>query len=198
MGRPLYCSVADAGVWEERGYGDGSTPVCDSAVLSCFHGCQAFLHRPFPPQSPPSHPRDLSLCSQQQPSPGVAPQSLNSSSQLLHLLGDLRPCPGYVWGCSKDCLILVPFRLPQISYFTLSLKCSSSDSNNCPDVGIRPLFQFPHPLKAGPVLLKRWKNRGLFFSLVPLTEFCMVLYILYCLSGTPVCSQLVFCMHFCV
>ena len=106
--------------------------------------CLAFLHRPFPPQSPPSHPRDLSLCSQQQPSPGVAPQSLNSSSQLLHLQQTCVPVRG-MYGCGKDCLILVPFRLPQISYFTLSLKCSSSDSNNCPDVGIRPLLQFLLP-----------------------------------------------------
>ena len=67
-----------------------------------------------------------------------------------------------------------------------------------PDVGIRPLLQFPYLPKAGPVLLKRWKNRGLFFPLVPLTKFCMVLYILFRWSSTPVCSQLVFCMHFCV
>ena len=56
-------------------------------------------------------------------------------------------------GCSKDCLILIPFRLPQISCFTLSLKCFSSVSENCPSVGIRPLLQFLHPLRAGPVLL---------------------------------------------
>ena len=43
--------------------------------------------------------------------------------------------------------MLIPFRLPQISCFTLSLKCFSSDSDNCPPAGIRPLFQFPpHPL----------------------------------------------------
>ena len=96
------------------------------------------------------------------PRSGIAPQSLNSSSQLLHLLGDLRPCPGYVWGCSKDCLILVPFRLQPISCFTLSLKCFSSDSDSCPTVGIRPLLQFPHSLRAGPVLVTL-----LFFPLVP-------------------------------
>ena len=39
-----------------------------SAVSPCFHGCPAFLHRHFPPQSP-SHPLNLSLHSQQQPSP---------------------------------------------------------------------------------------------------------------------------------
>ena len=36
---------------------------------------------------------------------------------------------------------------------SLSLKCFSSDSDNCPGVGIGPLLQFPHPLRAGPVLL---------------------------------------------
>ena len=67
-----------------------------------------------------------------------------------------------MYGCSKDCLILIPFRLPQISCFTLSLKCFSSDSDNCPDVGIGPLLQCSHSLRAGPVLLTL-----LFFSLVP-------------------------------
>lgn len=31
------------------------------------------------------------------PCPGIAPQYLSSSSQPLHLLGDLHPCPGCVW-----------------------------------------------------------------------------------------------------
>ena len=31
------------------------------------------------------------------PRPGIAPQSLNSSSQLLPLPGDPHPCPAYVW-----------------------------------------------------------------------------------------------------
>ena len=58
-----------------------------------------------------------------------------------------------MYDCGKYCLILIPFRLPQISCFTFSLKCFSSDSDNCPAVGIRPLLQFLHPPKAGPVLL---------------------------------------------
>ena len=58
-----------------------------------------------------------------------------------------------MYGCSKDCLILIPFRLPQIRCFSLSLKCFSSDSDNCPGVGIGPLLQFPHPMKAGPILI---------------------------------------------
>ena len=95
------------------------------------------------------------------PCPGIAPQSLNSSSQPLHLPGDLIPFRN-MYGCSKDCLILIPFRLPQISCFTLSLKCFSSDSDSCPDMGIRTLLQFPHPPRAGPVLLTL-----LFLPLVP-------------------------------
>ena len=67
-----------------------------------------------------------------------------------------------MYGCSKDCLILIPFGLPQISCFTLSFECFSSDSDSCPSVGIRALPQFPHPLRAGPVLLTL-----LFFPLVP-------------------------------
>ena len=69
-----------------------------------------------------------------------------------------------MYGYGKDCLILILFRLPQISCFTLSLKCFSSDSDNCPDVGLVPMFKFPYPLRAGPVLLTL-----LFFPLVPLS-----------------------------
>ena len=57
-----------------------------------------------------------------------------------------------MYGCGQG-WILIPLRLPQISYFTLSLKYFSSDSDNCPAVGLRPLLQFPHPRRAGPVLL---------------------------------------------
>ena len=67
-----------------------------------------------------------------------------------------------MYGCGKDCLILIPFRLPQISDFTLSLNWFSSDSDNCPDMRIGPLLQFLHPPKVGPVLLTL-----LFFLLVP-------------------------------
>ena len=49
--------------------------------------------------------------------------------------------------------MLIPFRLPQVSCFTFSLKCFSSDSDHCSDVGIGPLLQFPHPPRAGAVLL---------------------------------------------
>ena len=138
-------------------------PMHGSAVLPCFHGCLAFLHRHFPLQSPPSHPLGPSLHSQQQSTPthpGVAPQSLNPSSQPLCLPGDQRPCPGYAW--LQQGLILIPFRLPQVSCFTLSLNYFSSGSDNCPAVVIGLLLQFPNPLRAGPVPLTL-----LFFPLVP-------------------------------
>ena len=66
----------------------------------------------------------------------------------------------YGWG--KDCLILTPFRLPQINCFTLCFTCFSFDPDNCPTVGIECLLQFPHLLRAGPVLLT-----FLFFPVVP-------------------------------
>ena len=136
----------------------------DSAVSPCFHDYLAFLHRHFPLQSPPSHPQASPLCSHSSPCPGIAPQSLNSSSQLLCFRGTCVHVQD-MDGCGKDCLILIPFRLPQISEFTLSLKCFSSDSDNCPNVGIRPLLQLPHLLRAGPVLLK------LLFSLLVFSSY---------------------------
>ena len=93
------------------------------------------------------------------PCPGIIPQSIHYSSQLPYLLWDLCPCPRYVWLC----LIFIPFRLPEISCFTLSLKCFSSDSEICPNMGIRPLLQFPKPPRADSVL-----QTLLFFPLVPL------------------------------
>ena len=89
------------------------------------------------------------------PRPGIAPQSLHSSSQLLCLPAAQDTCVPVrgMHSCGKDCLILIPFRLPQISCFTLCLGCFSSDSDNCPAVGIGLLLQFPQRLRAGPVLL---------------------------------------------
>ena len=98
------------------------------------------------PQAPPSRPLSLSLHSQQQPSRRDRSTSLGSSSQLLRLPGDLRPCPGCVWlrqGLSDS----------QTSCFTLSLKYFSSDSDNCPHVGIGRLLQCPHLPKEFSVLL---------------------------------------------
>ena len=82
--------------------------------------------------------------------PEIAPQSLHFSSQLLHLLGHLSLSRVHM---AAYCLNLIPFRLPQISCFTLTLICFSSDSDNCPDMGIGFQLQFQQPLRAGPDLL---------------------------------------------
>ena len=102
------------------------SPVSDSAVLSCSMVAQ-LSSTGISYQSPPLHPLNPSLHCQQQPSPWDCFTIPISSSQLLHLPGDLCPCLWYVW-LGKDCLILSPFRLSQISCFTLSLKCFSYDS----------------------------------------------------------------------
>jgi len=141
--------------------------TCDSAVLSCFHGCLAFLHKHFPPRSPLSHPLGPSLHSQHQPSPW------NFSTIPKLQLPAAAPARGPVflyrvsllYGCNKDCLILIPFKLPQISCCTVSLRCFSSDSDSCPNVGIGPLLQFLHLLRAGPVLVT------LLFPLPPPPKF---------------------------
>ena len=48
-----------------------------------------------------------------------------------------------MYGCGKDCLILIPFRLPQIGCFTLSLKCFSSDSASWPMRRLDPCLSSP-------------------------------------------------------
>ena len=184
-----------------------------SAVSPGFHGCPAFLHRPFPLQSSPSHPLDPSLCNQQQPSPcdclTIPKLQLPATAPSREPAFLLRVCMAvartvwfsfclkvkvkslsHVWlfatrwtvahqapssmGFSRQeywsglpfpsprdlpdpgvkprspalqggALTSEPilFRLPQISCFTLSLKCFSSDSDDCPDVGIGPCFSSP-------------------------------------------------------
>ena len=111
MVQPLYCSVAHAGVWGERqAMVTAPLSLHDSLVSRCFHGCWVFHHRHFPPRSASSHPLDPSLCSQQQPSPGIAPQSLNFSSS--HCA--VRVCMAAAWtiwfsfhlGCHRSAVSL--------------------------------------------------------------------------------------------
>ena len=119
-------------------------------------------HHDLLPHIPSTH---LSAVSSS-PRPGVAPRSLSSSSQPPHLPRGLQSCPGCV--AAARTADLIPLRLPQTSGFTLSLQCFSSDSDNCPDVGIGPPLQSPHPPRAGPVLAT------LLFSLTPpsFARFC--------------------------
>ena len=82
----------------ERGYGDGSTPLhmiqqYHLASMAAQLSSAGISHHNLFPRLPLIH---LSVVNSS-PCPGIAPQSLNSSSQLLYLSGDLHPCPGYVW-----------------------------------------------------------------------------------------------------
>ena len=122
--------------------------MCDSAVSPCFLGCPAFLHRHFPPQSPPLYSLDLSLHSQQQPLPWDS--STIPKLQLPATLPSRGPA-----SLSGVCMALARtvWFLFHLGCHTLSLKWFSSDSDDCFDVGIRPLLQFTHWLRAGPVLL---------------------------------------------
>ena len=117
--------------------------TCDSALSLCFHGFLAFLHRHFPPQSLPSRPCYLSLCIQQQPPP--------RDCSTIPKLQQPAMAPSRV--CMSTARTLILFRFPQISCFPFSLKCFSSDSDNCPNMEIGSLLQYPQPPRAGLVLL---------------------------------------------
>ena len=97
MGQPLYCLATNAGLWGQRGHGDGSTLRVTQqyrlASMAAWLSSTGISHHSLLPHIP-------SICLSavnSSPLPGIAPQSLNSSSQPLCLLGDPSPCPGYVW-----------------------------------------------------------------------------------------------------
>ena len=98
MGQPLYCSPSDAGVWGMREtMVMAPPPIHDSAVSPCFHGAwfssTGICHHNLLPHIPSIR---LSAVNSS-PHLGIAPQSLNSSSQLLPLPGDPCSCLAYVW-----------------------------------------------------------------------------------------------------
>ena len=117
------------------------------ASMATWLSTTGICHHNLPCHIPLIHPSRVNSS----PYPGIAPQSPNSSSQPLHLLGDLRPCLAYVW-LRQELSDFISFKLPQMSYFTLSIKHLSSDSDNCLDVEIGPLLLVPLPPRAGPVL----------------------------------------------
>ena len=90
--------------------------------------------------------------------------------------------------CMAAARTVIQFRLPQISCFTLSLKCFSSDSENCSRVGIGPLLQFTHSVRAGPVLLTL-----LFFPLVPSSYQVLCGSVLFFSTGQVILSTLSCC-----
>ena len=140
----------------------------------------------FPTRSPPSHPISPSLCSQQQPLPWGC--STIPKLQLPTALPSRGPVSlSVVCDCGKDCLILIPFRPPQISCFTLTLKYFSSDPDSCSHVGIGHRLQFSHLLRAGPGLLTL-----LFFPLV-LSSYQILWFYIFLSTGHVLLSGLSWC-----
>ena len=168
MGQPLYCSAANAGLWGKRGCGDGSTHYTWLSTISLLPWLPGLSHRHFPqafPTTISSHtsPQSISLLSTAALSQRLLHKCYTPAPTCCVFKGTSIPVWG-VYGCSKDCLIFIPFRLSKISCFIFSLKCFSSDPDNCTNVAIGPLLQIPHPASSGPVLLTL-----LFPPLVPLS-----------------------------
>ena len=134
----------------------------DSAVSPCFHGCLAFLHRHFPPRSPPSHPLCPPLCSQQQPShwecstipklqlPATAPSRRPAFLPSICMAAARTVWVSFHLGCHRSAVSLSALNVSSLTQ-TVALLWGSD-----------PLLQFPYPPRAGPVLLTL-----LFFPLSP-------------------------------
>ena len=61
MSQFLHCLAANAGMWEERGYGDGSTSCPWLSSITLLPWLPGFHLWHFPPWCPPSHPLNLPL-----------------------------------------------------------------------------------------------------------------------------------------
>ena len=74
-----------------------SPSTCDSAVLFASMAVQFSSTNISHHSLLPHIPLMCLSTVNSSPRPGIAPQSLRSSFQPLHLPGDLHPCLGYVW-----------------------------------------------------------------------------------------------------
>ena len=119
------------------------SPMRNSAAPTCFHGCPlssstGISHHNLLPHMPP-----VSLSAvNSSPHPGIAPQSLNSGSQLLCLPASF----------SRVCVVVA--RTVGFSFHLGCLRSAVSLSAlnvsplaQLPHVGIGPLLQFPHLLR---------------------------------------------------
>ena len=204
MGQPLYCSASDAGLWGEAMV-MAPCPTHDSAATSCFHGCLAFLHRHFPPQSPPSHPLNLSLHSQQQPLPWDCstlpklqlPAAVPSRGPV-SLSGVCMAAARTVWfpfhlGCHWSVVSLSALNVSPLTHRQLPW-CGDQTPASVPP----PAEGRSHPSNTPVFPLASLSYWVLFGSIYSFLLVLLCWYILFCWysAGTPVCSQLVFSMHF--
>ena len=97
MGQPLYCSAAMLACGARQAVVMAPSPTCDSAVcrasMAAWLSSTGISHHNLLPHIPSIH---LSAVNSS-PLTGIAPQSLNSSLQLLPLPGDIHSCPAYEW-----------------------------------------------------------------------------------------------------
>ena len=140
----LYWSAASPSMWGREATVMVPPPAHDSAVSLCFSGYSALLQRHSPPWSPPSCPVGLSPNSQQQPSPwdcSPVPMLQLPTTVCFRRLGPLTR----VHGAAAR---IVWFSLHSDSHrsaasLSNSLKYFPCVSNNCLNLGIWPLLQFP-------------------------------------------------------
>ena len=156
-------------------------PAHDSAV--CFASMadqlssKGISHCALFPHVPLGHPPSVN----NRLHPGLVLQCLWSSSLPLHIPGDLYPCPGFI-GLWQGLSVWFSFHRDchrSAAALCNSLKCFSTVTNTCPNLGVLPSASVPQSPRACSVLLTL-----LFFSnfLCP-TEFCMDLCIPFQWSG---------------
>ena len=124
-------------MWGERLWW-GLQPLCVTQQYLLASWLPGFPPLAFPPRSPPSHRLDPFLHSQQQPRDCPTIPKLPASLSRVYMA-----VVRTVW------LSFHLGYLSQISCFPLSLKCFSSDSDNCPAVGICPASA-PPPTEGRP------------------------------------------------
>ena len=175
----LYCSDSSADVWYV-----GRQRLQWWLLILC--STQFFLHRHFPPQSLPSGPLTLSPYSQQQNLPRDC--SPIPMLQQLCFLGDLHHCVGYV-ALEQGLSVWFSFHSDcHISAASLSnnLRCSSFVI--APIWGSNPCYSFSIP----QVQVQSYSLFSFSPYFLHLTEFWVVLYIIFWWPGTPPRSQLVY------
>ena len=163
-------------------------PACDSAVVPCLHGFQAFLQ-----SIPCGHIfSPVSSCHlsevKSSPHPGITLQSLHSSSQPSHVLVDLRSCLGYVGSRPGLSVWVSIYSDCHISAASLSSNLRCSSFVIAPIWGSNPCYSFSIP----QVQVQSYS----LFSFSPyffhLTEVWVALYTIFWWPGTPPHSQLVY------
>ena len=94
MGQPLYCSAASYGVLggESPRHPLRVTQQYRLSSMAAWLSSTGIPHHSLLPHIPLIHLSEVNSS----PRPGIAPQSLNSSSEPLHLPGAQRSCSGYV------------------------------------------------------------------------------------------------------